>query len=156
MTVQEFKMFHIGDVLSITTERLVSPRHIQGVYDILEFMTGEGIWTHQIPRVMRECRPALLKQFPSLDSPEIKTVAVGELSLMLSSEVAKGAHEALVRGWLSKITLGGYGIAIDEMLPVERLAKQDHTSICPIEEARAIAGDENVIAINVPDGVDGQ
>lgn len=29
--------FHLGDILSITTGRLVSRRHMEGVYDLLNF-----------------------------------------------------------------------------------------------------------------------
>jgi hypothetical protein len=35
--------FHLGDVLTITTGRLVSPRHMDGVYDVLNFMTGDNL-----------------------------------------------------------------------------------------------------------------
>lgn len=51
--------FHIGDILSITTERLVSPRLIEGVYDILNYMTGDNLMTHQLPRASRHCAPYL-------------------------------------------------------------------------------------------------
>jgi ornithine cyclodeaminase/alanine dehydrogenase-like protein (mu-crystallin family) len=37
-----------------------------GVYEILNHLTGDSIYTHQIPRVVRECKPVLLKQFPQL------------------------------------------------------------------------------------------
>ena len=60
------KKFHLGDVLSITTGRLVSPRHMDGVYDILNFMTGDNLFTHQLPRASDECKPHLLAQFPQL------------------------------------------------------------------------------------------
>lgn len=37
------KAFHIGDVLTVTTGRLVSPRHMYGVYEILNFLTGDRL-----------------------------------------------------------------------------------------------------------------
>lgn len=49
----ETKSFHIGDVLSAMTGTLVSPRHIGGVYDVLNWMTGESLMTHQLPRASR-------------------------------------------------------------------------------------------------------
>lgn len=58
--------FDLGDVLSITTSLLVSPRHIKGVYDILDFMSGENLFTHQLPRVAEEMRPVLFSQHPQL------------------------------------------------------------------------------------------
>ncbi len=62
------KQFHLGDVLSITTGRLLSPEGIGGVYKILNFMTGDNLYTHQLGRVAEECKPFLLKQFPALAS----------------------------------------------------------------------------------------
>lgn len=62
----ETKEFHISDVLSITTGRLVSTRHIGGVYDILNWMSGENLFTHQLPRVGREAGHVLLAAFPEL------------------------------------------------------------------------------------------
>ena len=62
----ETRTFHIGDILTITTGRLVSPRHVDGIYDILNFMTGDNLFTHQLPRGMDECAPSLREQFPDL------------------------------------------------------------------------------------------
>lgn len=58
--------FHIGDILSVTTDYLVSPSMIGGVYEILNHMTGEDLFTHQLPRAVKECRPHLLAQHPQL------------------------------------------------------------------------------------------
>ena len=68
------KDFDISDILSITTERLVSTRHVEGVYDILNFMTGENLMTHALPRASRICAPALLKQHPKLRKVDVKGV----------------------------------------------------------------------------------
>ena len=48
-TVREFPL---GVVLSITTGKLLCP--IGDVYDILNFLTGDNLFTHQLPRAMRE------------------------------------------------------------------------------------------------------
>ena len=56
--------FHLGDVLSVTSDRLVSPRGMEGFVDILEFLTGVPLWTHQLPRAGEICKPWLLKCFP--------------------------------------------------------------------------------------------
>lgn len=58
------KNFHIGDILSITTDFLVSPRGMDGIYDILNFITNDNLFTHQLPRVAKECRPFLLGKYP--------------------------------------------------------------------------------------------
>ena len=66
----ETKRFHIGDVLSITTGRLVSRDHMDGIYAILNHMTGENLYTHQLGRAMRESKPYVLDQFPELRDAE--------------------------------------------------------------------------------------
>lgn len=63
---QEPKMFDLGDILSITTGYLVSPRHMDGVSDILSFMVRESLFTHVLPRASDACKPALLEQHPQL------------------------------------------------------------------------------------------
>src|SRR5688500_3274407 len=63
--------FPLGEVLSITTGRLVGREAIGGVYRILDYMTGESLFTHQLPRAAEECRPALLAQHPQLKDVEV-------------------------------------------------------------------------------------
>ncbi len=58
------KIFPICDVLSVATGRLMGG--IGGVYEVLNWMTGESLMTHQIPRVSREALPVLLARHPSL------------------------------------------------------------------------------------------
>lgn len=60
------KSFHISDVLSVTTGYLVSLRHIDGVSEVLDFMSGESLMTHALPRAMDEIGPVILEQHPEL------------------------------------------------------------------------------------------
>jgi len=60
------KRFHLGDVLTVTTGKLLSPAGMTGVYAILKHLTGEPIFTHQIGRVLGEAAPHLLARFPAL------------------------------------------------------------------------------------------
>lgn len=61
------EMFHLGDLLSVTDGHLVSPDHIDGVYRILDFVTGEAHMTHQLPRGAKVVKPWLLEQHPWLE-----------------------------------------------------------------------------------------
>jgi hypothetical protein len=70
--------FHLGDILSVTTGRLVSPRHIDGVYDILNYMTGENLYTHQLPRATEACAGPLLAQHPDLADARIPEGGFGD------------------------------------------------------------------------------
>lgn len=124
--------FHIGDILSITTDCLVSPGHMDGVYRILQHMTGEPLWTHQLPRAAEECKPALLAQHPDLadvHAPEFADVA--EVQRWLAEQVQR------------------YG----ERREVQPLAPEDHTSIDPISELRMKAPHMEILAIGLNDGI---
>jgi hypothetical protein len=60
------RLYPLADILSTTTGRLLSRRHMDGIYDLLSFMTGESLMTHQLPRAVDSCGPALLAQHPQL------------------------------------------------------------------------------------------
>ena len=90
------KKFHLGDVLSITTGRLVSQRHIDGVYDILNFMTSESLFTHQLPIVGDICKPALFEQHPQLKDVDASSVNEKNYKQWLAEQVAKYGEELSV------------------------------------------------------------
>jgi hypothetical protein len=125
------RTFHLGDILSITTGRLVSPRHINGVYDILNWMTGDNLFTHQLPRACDECEGPLLAQHP-------------DLAAIIPPETF-GDEEA-VFGWLAE-QVAIYG----ETREVAPLAAGDHTHINPLTELRQMRPDVDVIVVEVPD-----
>jgi hypothetical protein len=106
--------FDLGDVLTITTGRLVSRDHIDGVYRILNHMTGDNLFTHQLPRAMDECRPDLLRQHPDL----------------AAITVPDGIDSAeTCAAWLDSLE-PVYGSVRD----VEPLHPDDHTQIDPLAE----------------------
>ena len=123
----ERKDFHLGDILSVTHDRLVSPRHIEGVYDILNWMTRDNLFTHQLPRAARECAPNLLLQHPQL----------GEI------DATKFASENW-RGWLDEQCVR-YG----ETLPVARLPEHEHEFIDPISEAAEKIHPDRIVCVTV-------
>lgn len=106
------RSFHLGDILSITTRRLVSPSGMSGIYEILNYMTRDNLFTHQLPRAMRECAPELLRQYPQLADIDAKVVTPENFKDWLAEQVAK------------------YG----EELPVSRMKAEDHERIDPMSE----------------------
>lgn len=60
------RKFDISDVLCVTTGKMVSTRGMEGIYGILNYMTGDSLFTHQLPRACRECGPVLRAQHPDL------------------------------------------------------------------------------------------
>ena len=90
------KTFHIGDVISITDGRLVSPDGMSGVIEILSWMTGEQLTTIGLLVVASECSTYLREQFPELadvvipdwvDSDETATAFLATLSSRLGEHV---------------------------------------------------------------------
>lgn len=94
---QEQKLFQLGDILSITTGKLVSKRHMEGVYDILNFMTRDNLFTHQLGRASVECKPALLEQHPQLASVTGDDVTPENFKEWIEAQCAEFGDELLVR-----------------------------------------------------------
>jgi hypothetical protein len=111
MTTREF---HIGEIMSVAGHRLVSVRGIAAVYDVCDFMTGDSNMTHQLPRVMRECRPVILRQHPELAE------AVEE-----SSSVNRDNWQEWVACWAERY--GG-------TLSLAPMAEDEHERIDPLSE----------------------
>ena len=56
--------YDIGTILSITHDNLLT--RIDNVYQILNYMTDDNLFTHVLPRACRFCKPFILKQHPQL------------------------------------------------------------------------------------------
>ncbi|WP_433364146.1 hypothetical protein [Streptosporangium sp. CA-115845] len=125
----EIRDFHLGDILSITTGLLVSPTHMDGIYRILNWMTSDNLFTHQLPRAGEECREPLLEQHPDL--ADVQT----------PDEFDGKEH---VERWLAE-QVERFG----ETRPVAPLHPEDHTRINPFDEFRMIAPDVPIIGVEV-------
>lgn len=120
----ETKNFHLGDILSVTAGPLVSPRHIEGVYDILGWMTGESLYTHQLPRVANEARPVILAMHPQLAEIDGEACNANNWRAWLDEQITK------------------YG----ETLPVPKMTAAQHERIDPMSElAEKIHPDKIVV-----------
>jgi hypothetical protein len=62
----ETRAFPLADILSATTGKLLSRRHMDGIYEILNYMTGQSLFTHQLGDACDKAQPALLEQHPQL------------------------------------------------------------------------------------------
>lgn len=133
------KQFHLGDLISISDGRLVSPSHIGGVYSILGWMTGESLFTHQLPRAMRECRPHLIEQHPWLEEKPMKD----ELDRLTQTLKGKTGVEGAVKKWLAE-AVEKFG----EMHPVEPCPTA-HEPRDPIEELGDLAGGDIIVPVVV-------
>jgi hypothetical protein len=116
------RAFPLDEVLTVSTGRLVARRHMDAVYDVLNHLIGDNLMTHQLPRAMDSCQPAVLAQHPDL--AEITGAAVP----------ADAEH---IWPWLDALA-EKYG-AERVLVPIADWERRD-----PIEEACDIVGAEKV------------
>lgn len=138
----EAKRFHIGDVMSVILNRIVSVEGVKGIQDFLEYMTGKNVWIHQIPRAAEVCKPYILSQLPELDTPEISVLAHGELILMVEGMTDDDMKHKMVLGWLSSLS-AKYG---EEFL-VKPLPEDVYDEGDPVAEYFDSAGSNSKIII---------
>ena len=128
------KSFDISDILSVTDGKLVSRRHVDGVQDILSYMCGEDIFTHQLPRAMGECAPHLAKQHPDL----------------AAVKVPEGLHDRES----CDAFLDGVAAELGASREVEPLPSSAHEVIHPIEELCDMVGTDRVFVVPAPEADD--
>ena len=97
----ESKMFHIGDILSVTTGRVLSERNINGVCDLLNFMTGQNLCTYEILQVSPICRIYLSEQFPHFAKKEM-VGPLAELDHEMRSKTDNDDAMRILKGWLAR------------------------------------------------------
>lgn len=121
------RSFALADILTVTTGRLLSRRHMDGLYEILAHMAGHPVYTHQLGRVADECGPALLAQHPRLTDvqPPAGTDAADLMAWLVEQERIHG-----------------------ETLPVAPLPPSE--PVDPIEELCDMVGAEKVFVIGEP------
>jgi len=131
--MSERREFALGDVLCVSTGYLVSRRRIDAVYDVLNFLTRDNLFTHQLPRAFRECQPWVLRQHPQLASVDASAVNADNLNDWLAQQ------EAL------------FGPA----LTLEPIPRDDHAMRDPLAELLEMAGDKPVIVVATAEPTDG-
>ena len=118
-------------VLSVTDGRLLCT--FDRVHEFLEFMAGESVWTHQVPRVAGEATPVLLAAHPWLADVPIPEVG--------------GTQEQI------QAALDEWAVAIDPpMVMCAPLGVVEHTSVDPISEITMMRPDAPIVPVVIEDG----
>lgn len=123
--MSQTKEFPTADVLSTITGRLLG--EVGGVYEVLNWMTGESVYTHQLPRIGREATPVVIAAHPELQA------AVDE-----SEHVNPDNYQAWRDLWIDR-----YGPTIS----VPKFTIAEHERIDPISEAAETVPPERMIII---------
>lgn len=122
MTTKEFPT---RDVLSVITGRLMG--EIGGVYLVLNWMTGESVYTHQLPRISREAKPVILSLHPAL----VPTIAEAE-------QVTQENYATWRDTWEAR-----YGLTIT----VPKLTIAEHERIDPLSELAEKVSPDKIVAV---------
>lgn len=129
------KQFTIGQILSITTGRLCC--EMGGVYEILNFITGDNLYTHVLPRAMRFAEP-LLKE----EHPELFITDEQDAELTQRIDEAKGIGGNI---------MGAVGIWLSTLGMPMTAEVQSHAavwmSLNPLDELRGMVGEEKIVVV---------
>lgn len=118
------KRFKLGQILSVTTGILLCD--IDGLYGILNYLTGDELYTHALPRASRESAPWLKRRLPFLNEIELP-------------EVNKDNWESVVEQLEKQ-----YG----KYHKLQPIPKDEHQVIDPITELKQMAPNTPIITIN--------
>jgi hypothetical protein len=140
--------FPIDEVLSVYTGRLVARRGIEAMYDLLNWMTGDNLYTHQLGRACAPCKASLLEQFP-----ELGNFGEEEALAALDKALSEDANaEVVCKQWVLHIATGTYGGTLRSSFPVAPDAEWEHRD--PVEELVAMVGPDKVCVMEASDVVD--
>lgn len=114
-------------VKTVTTGQVLSPSGMGGIYNILNYMTSDNLYTHQLPRAAGECAPELLRQHPALAD--------------VKPPVLSGQTE--VKTWVAAMAK-----VHGKMLPVQPLPDELHSFMDPVREIEAMIGKERIIVVH--------
>jgi hypothetical protein len=98
---------------------------------VLNFMTGDNLFTHQLPRAMDECAPEVLRQHPDLADVQVPTEFDGEQHVWT---------------WLAE-QVDQFG----ETRELSPLPVDEHAVIDPITELRMMRPDAPIITVVLPE-----
>lgn len=127
----ESRTYRLDDILTMTTGRLLSARGIEAVYDLANYMTGDYLLSHQLPRAAESCGPVLLDQHPQLRGVE-PPASIDTADLMAWLADAERVH--------------GRQLLVTPLPP----GVWEHRD--PIEELCGMVGPERVVVVQTPEG----
>lgn len=124
------KEFPTEDVLSAVTGYLATERGIGAIYEVLGWMTGAPVWTHQLPRIGQEAAPVVLRAHPSLAEAYDEAATINPDN-----------WREIVDRWLDR-----YG----PTLAVPRMSADEHERIDPMSELAEKLHPDRIIVVEVP------
>ena len=98
------RQFPICDILTVITGRLVMPDGLSDAQKLMSFLTGEPVYTSQVPVMLPECQYELIRQHPFLKAVQLRDPASPEQ----------------IKQWLNEATLQfGASLTVSSIMPEE-------------------------------------
>lgn len=139
------KSFSLGDLLTITTGKLVATDGVDAIYRILNYMTRDNLFTHQLGRAMGECKPWLLRWFPELAMANA-SASLASLAKWIASAPTRPEEGAKM--WLAELRMMNPSIL--KSYDVPQIPQDDHERKDPYDELVVMRGtDEGIIPVLV-------
>jgi hypothetical protein len=136
------KDFTLGQVLSAMTGRLLCD--IGGVYQVLNHITGDNLYTHVLPRACKFASPILKAHFPELQVAEDASQQ-DRLDAMLAKVEGPQKMKAC-QDWLDSLPL-------PKTLSVPSWSGS-WLSFDPLQELQDMARPDQTVAVAVPQNTD--
>ena len=89
------KRFTLGAVLSVTTGKLLCP--FDELHEFLDYLTGQSLFTHQLPRASQSARSYILSVYEDLEFTDVPPI-----------EGTREEREAQVKSFLDFLVDSGY------------------------------------------------
>lgn len=133
--------FTLGQVLTVTTTRLVCD--IDDLYKILSHITGDSIYTHQIPRALRFAGPLLIAAHPEL---AVASACLASLDRWVAADKTEKKTECAMM-WLTELRMMFPNIQRE----YEIESREDAwLSLDPIKELIGMVGENKVMTVPQP------
>jgi hypothetical protein len=97
---------------------------------------------------MRECEPWLRSQFPTImeDSPIIVKLLPVLDAKLVNADGSQERVQAACKQWVSMVQAEAN---LPELIPVYEMGAEMHTRLDPVDEAKAMVGDQRVCVVPV-------
>ena len=145
---ENIKTFTLRTVLSVTTGRLLTepkgPRDngIDRMYELLNHMTGDSAFTHQLGRFAEECKPWLFRWFPELATA---SACLDKLDDWIKRDKT-GTNEEGIKMWLTELKM--LEPKIKDAYSIGQIPMDDHDKKDAYDELVAMRGtDEDIIVV---------
>lgn len=101
------KVFSLSTVLTVTTGRMLLVDRerlgMKGLFNILDWMTKDTLFIHQIGRATDECKPWLYRWFPELGTAEASNL-LGRLDEWIKIDQTSEKFEG-IKLWMTELQM---------------------------------------------------